>query len=91
MFPTHYSNCSHSIPVLLHSRARSFQSRIEKVAQCIAEKIDAEYGDEDTETGKKRQPPRGADVNARVGEHGAPGGNFAAARRRPKSSDWLPR
>src|SRR6266536_852843 len=61
---------------LLYSRARSFQTRIEKVTQRVAEKINAEHGDEDAETGKERQPPRRADINTRVGEHSAPGGNF---------------
>src|SRR4029450_10959451 len=61
---------------LLYSRACSFQTRIEKVTQCVTEKIDTEHGDEDAETGKKRQPPGRADVDARVGEHGAPGRNF---------------
>src|SRR5499426_3841827 len=61
---------------LLYSRARSLQTRIEKVAQGVAEKINSEHGDEDAKTGKERQPPRGADIDARVGEHGAPGGNL---------------
>src|SRR5215813_7697727 len=61
---------------LLYSRARSLQTRIEKVTQCVAEKINSEHGHEDAKTGKERQPPRGADIDARVGEHGAPGGNL---------------
>ena len=61
---------------VLYSRARSFQTRIEKVTERVAEKINTEHSDEDAETGKERQPPRRADINTRVGEHGAPGGNF---------------
>src|SRR5436309_13831469 len=60
----------------LSSRPGSRQAGIENVAQAITEKIDAEDGDEDAEAGKERQPPCGADVNAGVGQHRAPGGNL---------------
>ena len=60
---------------VLYSRARSFQTRIEKVTQRVAKKINAEHGDKDAEAGEKRQPPGGADIDARVGQHGAPGGD----------------
>src|SRR5262249_60315740 len=61
---------------LLYSRARSLQTRIEKVTQCVAEKINSEHGDEDAKTGKERRPRRGADIDARDGEDSAPGGNL---------------
>ncbi len=60
----------------LNSRSGSFKTGVEKIAQRIAKQVDAEDGDENTETRKKRHPPRCADVDTGVREHGAPGGNL---------------
>ena len=46
------------------------------IAESIAEQVDAEHRHENAQTGKKRQPPGGADVDTRVREHRAPGGNL---------------
>ena len=60
----------------LQPRPRSFEPRIEDVAQSVAEQIYAQDGDKDAEAGEKRQPPGGADIDARVGQHGAPSGDI---------------
>src|SRR6266576_5338763 len=61
---------------LLHPRPHPLESWIEEIAQSVAEQIDTEHGDEYAHSRKERQPPGGADIDARIGEHGAPGGNF---------------
>src|SRR2546422_11560458 len=75
-------------PEKLSSRPGSRQARIENVAQGVTEKIDAEDGGEDAQAGKERQPPCGADGNARVGQPRAPGGNL---RRYADAKDAEPR
>src|SRR6187551_550010 len=71
-----YSNIPTLHRIFLYFCARSFQARVENIAQGVAEKINAEHGHENAQTGKKRQPPCGADVDTRVGEHRSPGGNL---------------
>src|SRR5262249_2822097 len=60
----------------LHSRSCALEAWIKNIAECIAEQIDAKNCNKDAKTGKQRQPPRRADVDSCVGEHGAPGWNF---------------
>src|SRR5439155_15364628 len=65
------------IPILLlYPSSASLKPRVEEVAQRVAEEIDAEHGDEDAESGKERQPPSRADIDARIGQHRAPSGDL---------------
>src|SRR3984893_7629206 len=54
-------------------RPLDFQARVERVAEPVAEEIDAEDGDENGQAREGREPPRRGEVHATVGEHAAPG------------------
>src|SRR3990172_3197104 len=49
-----------------HARPCPLQARIEDVPEGVAEQLDAQHREENAETGKKRQPPCGTDVDASV-------------------------
>src|SRR5207237_3059131 len=48
------------------------QARIERIPQAVAKQIDPQYGDENGEARKRREPPRSRDVDAAVGQHATP-------------------
>src|SRR5271163_536847 len=50
------------------------QTRIERVAQSVAEQIESEHAERDREAGEDRQSRRHVHPGLRVGEHPAPGG-----------------
>src|SRR5262245_30858471 len=50
------------------------EPRVERVAQAIAEQVDAEHGDQDGEAGEGREPPRGGQIHAPVSQHSTPRG-----------------
>src|SRR5712691_1288747 len=63
-------------------RPLDFQARVERVAEPVTEEIDAEDGDENGQAREGREPPRGREVHAAVGEHAARSG-WAAGRPGP--------
>src|SRR5436853_283437 len=50
------------------------ETRIERIAQPVAEKIDGQHGQHDREPGEGGEPPRGGEVVPSIREHPAPGG-----------------
>src|SRR5262245_64252152 len=44
------------------------QSRIERIAEPVAEQVDAEHGDQDSQARKGRETTRGGEIDASVGQ-----------------------
>src|SRR5438874_2542956 len=71
-------------------RPLDFQARVERVAEPVTEEIDAEDGDENGQAREGREPPRGREIRAAVGEHAAPGrGGGWTPRPRKDSADSM--
>ena len=48
------------------------QLRVERLAQAVADQVEAEHGDDDRGAGDEREERRGLEVVVRVGEHASP-------------------
>src|SRR3989338_7766271 len=73
------------------TRSSPLQAGIQQVPERVAEQVDPQNREKDTEAWKQRQPPRGADVDARVGEHRAPGGDLGGNAETEKAQARLDR
>src|SRR5207248_2618244 len=85
-----YSVASAAAPARHHPEERGRESRVERVANPVAEQVEGEHGDRDGETREEHEPPRRDEVRDRVGQHVAPrrrGGRDADAEEAERGLD----